>query len=127
MSTSIVLIVEDEKPIYTLLKEKLEKENFQVEIATDGEMGFKKALDLRPNLIMLDIILPKLDGMSMLKNLRKESAWGAKVPVILLTNVDPGSEKMNREITETQPAYYMVKSNWKLEDVMEKIKEVLQG
>lgn len=127
MSTSIVLIVEDEKPIYTLLKEKLEKEGLEVEIATDGEMGLKKALQLRPNLIMLDIILPKLDGMSMLKDLRKENTWGAKVPVILLTNVDPSSEKMNREITETQPAYYMVKSNWKLEDVMEKIKEVLQG
>jgi len=127
MSTSIVLIVEDEKPIYTLLKEKLEKEGLEVEIATDGEMGFKKALELHPNLIMLDIILPKLDGMSMLKDLRKENTWGAKVPVILLTNVDPSSEKMNREIAETQPAYYMVKSNWKLEDVMEKIKEVLQG
>lgn len=127
MSTSIVLVVEDEKPIYTLLKEKLEKEGLEVEIATDGEMGLKKALQLRPNLIMLDIILPKLDGMSMLKDLRKENTWGAKVPVILLTNVDPSSEKMNREITETQPAYYMVKSNWKLEDVMEKIKEVLQG
>lgn len=121
----LILFIEDEKSLSTLVTKKLEGEGFKVEVVADGETGFKKALELKPDLILLDIILPKTDGIILLKKLRKENEWGSKVPVILLTNLDPSSQEMNQAITETHPVYYMIKADWKLEDVIEKVKEVL--
>ncbi len=121
----LILFIEDEVSLSALLAKKLEEESFKVEIAKDGEEGFEKALELKPDLLLLDIILPKTDGMLLLKKLRKENEWGSKVPVILLTNLDPSSQEMNQAITETHPVYYMIKAEWKMEDIIEKIKEVL--
>jgi len=63
--------------------------------------------------------------MTMLKKLRRENKWGKNVPVILLTNVSANSDAVNAEILENQPSYYLVKADWSLSDVVEKVRERL--
>jgi len=76
-----ILVVEDEKDLVKLIRYNLEKENFRVLAANDAETGLIVARKQRPDLIILDIMLPKMDGLDFLRALRKES----QVPVVLLT------------------------------------------
>lgn len=117
-----ILIVEDEFALRDTLKEVLLHEGFSVFAATDGEEGLELALREHPDLVLLDIILPRMDGITMLKKLR-EDAWGKGVRVILLTNVDTTKEVAT---AIEQGAYeYLVKSDWKIDDVVTMIKKEL--
>ena len=120
-----ILIVEDEVVVALPLLDTLKKEGFYVVKAKDGEEGLAVALRDRPDLILLDILMPKMDGLTMMKKLRAENEWGKTVPIILLTNLNPDSEEINNRIAEDVPAYYLVKTNWSMSDVIEKIKERL--
>ena len=120
-----ILIVEDEIVVALPLLDTLKKEGFNVIKAKDGEEGLAVALKDRPDLILLDILMPKMDGLTMMKKLRAENEWGKTVPIILLTNLNPDSEEINKRIAEDVPAYYLVKTNWSMGDVIEKIKERL--
>lgn len=117
-----VLIVEDETALREALVDKLTREGFDALEAKDGEEGLKIALKEHPGLILLDIIMPKMDGMTMMKKLR-EDEWGKGVPIILLTNLSATEEKIIKGIVENEPSYYLVKSDWKIEDVVKKVKE----
>ena len=77
----VILIVDDEKPIVDILKFNLEKEGFNVIFAHDGEAGLKFALEKNPDLILLDIMLPKMDGFDVCKKVREKS----NVPIIMIT------------------------------------------
>ncbi len=77
----VILIVDDEKPILEILKFNLEKEGFRVLGASDGEEGLNLALTQNPDLILLDIMLPKLDGFDVCKRIREKS----NVPIIMIT------------------------------------------
>jgi len=94
-------------------------------IAENGLNGLNTALAKRPDLILLDIILPVMDGMTMMSKLREENEWGRTVPIILLTNLSADDDERTREVAKNEPAYYLVKSNWSLEDIVEKVKERL--
>lgn len=120
---SKILIVEDDTSLLRAYMEKLTREGFEVQAAEDGESGLDLALKEHPDLILLDIILPKMSGMDVMKMLRADE-WGNKVPVIVLTNLEADSERV-REITRGEPAYYLVKLNYTIADVVAKIKEVL--
>lgn len=120
-----ILIVEDESSMLRSLSEKFEREGFQVFVATNGNQGLTEFRSKQPDLILLDIIMGEMDGLTMLKKLRSESAYGAKVPVILLTNLSPDDDHINSVITQTEPSYYLVKTNWKIEEVVEKVRSVL--
>lgn len=120
-----ILIIEDESSLLHSLVEKFEREGFRVFIATNGNQGLAEFRSKQPDLILLDIIMPEMDGLTMLKKLRSESSYGAKVPVILLTNLSPDNDRVNNIITETEPSYYLVKTNWKMEEVVEKVRSVL--
>jgi DNA-binding response OmpR family regulator len=76
-----ILVIEDEKDIVRLIKYNLEKESYQVLTASDGESGLTLARKERPDLIILDLMLPKIDGMQVCRTLRQES----KVPIIMVT------------------------------------------
>ena len=119
-----ILIVEDERPLRELLSQKLSSEGCSVLESGDGESGLKSALDNHPDLVILNLRLPKIDGIEVLRRLRAD-AWGKGVPVVILTVLDV-SDEMLKEIVAHQPSYYFVKSDWKLEEVIEKIKEVLE-
>jgi len=120
-----ILVVEDDPPVLKTLVDKLTEEGFRIIEAHDGEEGLMIADRDHPDLILLDIVMPKMDGMTMLKKLRQESEWGKSVPVILLTNLSPDEEKINKGITEDEPAYYLIKTNWSLNDVVQKVRERL--
>jgi DNA-binding response OmpR family regulator len=102
---------------------KLINEGFAVESAVDGEEGLKKALNSMPDLILLDVKMPKMDGITMLKKLRGEEK-GKQVPVILLTNVE-SNDRIVWDVVDTKPSYYLLKTDNRPETVVEKIKEVL--
>ena len=117
-----ILIVEDETSSLKALVDKFNREGFKTIEAQDGEIGLKKALKEHPDLILLDIILPKMDGLTALKKLR-EDKWGKDALVILLTNLS--DSKKVAEAVEHNACEYLVKSDWTIEDVVKRVKDKL--
>lgn len=117
-----ILIVEDEQALTLALNEKLTREGFELVNAGNGEDGLRLALKERPDLILLDIIMPRMDGITMLKKLR-EDKWGKTVEVIILTNLSDIAKV--QEALEQGTTDYLVKSDWKIEDVVARVKEKL--
>lgn len=76
-------------------------------------------------MILLDLLMPVMGGMEALKEIRK-SKWGETVPVIILTNLSATDEKLVESMISERPAYYLIKSDWKIFDVVKKIKEILR-
>lgn len=113
-----VLIVEDEISIRTALADRLRREGFIVLEAPDGEAGLTSARDLHPALIILDVMMPKMDGMAMLMALRHEGGWAQTVPVIVLTNLGSDDAEHTREIKEDPATDYYLKSNISLRDIV---------
>lgn len=124
MAAQTVLIVEDEEPIMNALVDKFGFEDFNVLKANDGEEGLKVALKEKPDIILLDIIMPKTDGLEMLRKLR-EDEWGSEVPVFMLTNLSD-MHKIS-EAMQYGMSGYLVKSDWKLDDVVQKVRDKLDG
>lgn len=117
-----ILIVEDDAPLLGALKAKFASEGFNVVTAVDGVEGLAAAVNEHPDLILLDIIMPRMDGLTMMKKLR-EDAWGKSARIILLTNLsDPG---MVMEALHDGAYDFLVKTDWKLEAVVEKVYSVL--
>ncbi len=126
--TKTILIVDDEKPLRDVLSKHLRKEGFMTEEAKDGAEGLKKALETHPDLILLDVMMPKLDGLGVLKELKKDK-WGQYVSVIMLTNIgDPIKAAEVTEIADTNMGIsdYLVKSDWKMDEVVQKVKQKLE-
>jgi len=117
-----ILVVEDEVSLLQALNLKLEKAGFEVLSAKNGQEGLTTALKEQPDLILLDIVMPVMDGMTMLKKLREDPQAG-DVPIIILTNLTD-SEKVS-EALANQSFDYLVKSDWSLEDVVKRIREKL--
>jgi len=110
-----ILIIEDEISLLKVLSKKFEEEKFTILKARNGQEGLAMALREHPNLILLDIIMPKMDGYDVLEKLNEDHN---KTPVIiiLLTNL---SDAKKVETARSQGVYdYLVKSDWKLEDVI---------
>lgn len=119
-----ILVIEDDQFLHKAIVTKLEKEGFNVLSAYDGKEGLDQALANHPDLILLDIILPVMDGMTVLEELRKDE-WGAKADVIILSNLS-GAEK-DTKIEENKVREFLVKSDWKLEDLIALIRQHLVG
>jgi two-component system, OmpR family, alkaline phosphatase synthesis response regulator PhoP len=118
-----ILIIEDELAYSKLLDDQLTAKGYQIIHAEDGEVGLEIAKKEKPDLILLDIRMPKMDGMTMLNLLRQDPA-GKKVKVIMLTNLEP-DDKMIGKVVSDQPAYYFIKSDIQFSDLLGKIKELL--
>lgn len=118
-----ILIVDDEQTLLSALVDKFTREGFVVSGAKNGQEGLKNAFINHPDLILLDIIMPVMDGMTMLSELRKDQ-WGKKTKVILLTNLSEAEKVVE---SHNQGVYdYLVKSDWKIEDIVKKVKEKLE-
>lgn len=118
-----ILIVEDDDSLRRAVVEKLSREGFIALQADSGITGLDCAFREHPDLILLDVVMPKMDGLTMLSRLR-EDAWGKGARVIMLTNVNDGEsvlESLNQSVFD-----YLVKSDWKLEDIVKKIRERLE-
>ena len=117
-----ILIIEDEKNLLDVLKIKLSDAGYEVETALDGISGLEKAKTVSPDLILLDLLLPKLDGMSLLRELKKEEKM-EKIPVVVLTNFF--NQKLYDTMIEAGAAGYLIKSDYKIEDIVAKVKGIL--
>jgi len=119
-----ILIIEDEPALRKILSDLLQKNNFSILEAKDGKEGVTLALEKHPDLILLDLLMPVMNGMEALKKIR-QNTWGEKVPVIILTNLNATDEKLVQDMVTERPLYYLIKSDWNINDVIKKIKEVL--
>jgi DNA-binding response OmpR family regulator len=117
-----ILIIEDERSLRKVLKDKIIQEGLEALEAGDGEEGLKIALAEKPALILLDIIMPKMDGIDMLRRLRLDD-WGKTVPVLVLTNLD--SESKVEAAMAAHTFDYLIKSDLSIEEVVKKIKDKL--
>ncbi len=118
-----ILISEDEGPLLQVLGEKFTNEGFVVFKAKDGIEAVDMALREHPDLILLDVIMPRMDGIMALQKIREDS-WGQGVPVIILTNLNDADTA--GEALKNRAYDYMVKSDWKLDDVVKKVRERLE-
>ena len=117
-----ILIVEDEIPLVKALSIKLKEENFEVFEAYDGEAGLALAEKCRPDLILCDIAMPKMDGLAMLEKMRATD-WGKDIIVIMLTN-SGSKEKLSAALSNWVTRYF-VKSDWDLEKIVAEIKKTV--
>jgi DNA-binding response OmpR family regulator len=117
-----ILIVEDEKLLRDALQITFEGKGFEVITAGDGEEGLAKALKKQPDLILLDVVMPKMDGMTMLKRLR-ENVWGRGAKVLVLTNLSDWSE--NKDAVEQNVLDHLVKCDWTMKEISEKVMKKL--
>ena len=117
-----ILIIEDEQPLLKILADKFTKEDFEVILTTNGKDGLDSALKNHPDIILLDILMPVMDGMMVLNELRKDP-WGKNASVILLTNLSDSEKKktgFHQGVSE-----YLIKSDLSLNDIVKKVKEKL--
>ncbi|MBI4407182.1 MAG: response regulator [Candidatus Kerfeldbacteria bacterium] len=120
-----VLIVEDDKFLSELISTKLDKEGFHISLAGDGETGLKKAEEFKPEIILLDIMLPGMDGFEVLEKLKAHAdASIKKIPVIILSNF--GQESKVERGLQLGAVDYLVKANFTTGEIVAKIKEILK-
>ncbi len=122
-----ILIVEDDPAARGVYLAVLEKSGFEVIVAVNGKDGLEKALEDTPDLILLDICMPVMDGFAMLSELRKTGEYGKNVPIILLTNLSADDEDIIKKVVQTEPVYYIVKSGFSINDLVNKINEALSS
>ncbi len=116
-----ILIAEDEKPLARAISLKLEKEGFLTEIVNDGEEVEKNIVKEKYDLILMDLMMPKLDGFTVLERIKTD---GVKIPVIIMSNLSQETDK-DRVIKAGALAYF-VKSDIKLFEVVDFIKNTLK-
>ena len=117
-----ILLIEDDSFLSGMYDTKLKLEGFDVVLAEDGAKGLELAVSQRPDIILLDIILPKMDGFTALKHL-KENTETKKIPVILMTNLGQ-KEDVERGIA-LGAQDYLVKAHFMPSEVVEKIRQYL--
>lgn len=123
-ATKKILIVEDEVPMLAALHDKFAEEGLKVILAKNGKVGLATALKTHPDIILLDILMPVMDGIKMLKRLRKD-AWGKDAKVIVLSNVSDNDRVV--AAVEQGTREYFVKTAWKLDSVVKIVKEHLKN
>ena len=119
-----ILLVEDEPVMLKLLVEGFKSAGFNVLQGKDGAEGVEAAASGHPDLIILDLGMPKMDGMTAMRKIR-ETDWGKKVPIIILTNYSANDEIMTGVIRD-EPSYYFMKTEWEIDKLLEKVKQELQ-
>lgn len=119
-----ILLVEDDEMLHSMYNQKFSNEGHDVVSAYNGSEGVAKAQSDKPDVILLDIIMPKMDGFVALKKI-KENDDTAKIPVIMLTNL--GQEEDIKKGKELGADDYFIKANHTPAEVVEKVKNLLGG
>lgn len=122
MENKKILIAEDDRVLLNLMRDELTAQGFEVLGASNGEEGLNLALKFHPDLILVDIMMPIMNGMEMTARLR-EDEWGKTVEIIVLTNLN--TENAVAEFLEKGAYDYLVKSDWSIDDVVKRVKEKL--
>jgi len=119
----LVLLIEDDTFLGNIYKTKFEMEKFKVIVATDGLEGLDMAKKKKPDIILLDILMPKMDGFEVLENLKKDKSL-VSIPVVLLTNL--GQKDDVDKGLGLGAVDYLIKAHYKPSETVDKVKSVLQ-
>ena len=117
-----VLVVEDDKFLQRLLVMKLTQDGFDVSGASDGEEGLRRIVTESPDLVVLDLIMPKMDGFEVLTQMRTNAA-SRDIPVIVLSNL--GQDEDVSRVKQLGAMEFLTKSDISIHEVVRKIKETL--
>lgn len=118
-----ILIIEDDKFLRELISQKLNKENYKVVEAVDGEEGIKKVKEEKPDLILLDLILPGIDGFEVLSKVKEDPSLN-QIPVIVLSNL--GQRDDVEKGLKLGAVDYLIKAHFTPGEIIEKIKSALK-
>lgn len=122
MATKI-LIIEDDKFLRELITRKLTDEGFSIIEAVDGEDGLKKIKESKPDLVLLDLILPSIDGFEVLSKIKADASI-ASIPIIILSNL--GQKEEVEKGLKMGAVDYLIKAHFTPGEIIEKIKNVLK-
>lgn len=123
MDSAKVLIIEDDQFLSSVLKNRLEKEGFTVVQAFDGEEGLAKLKEAQPDLILLDLILPKMSGFEVLEQISLDPQFG-RVPVVVASNL--GQESDIEKARSLGAVDYYVKVRVTIDQLAEMVKQLLR-
>lgn len=117
-----IAIIEDDAVISQMYRMKFEADGFDVQLANNGKRGIALAENFHPDIILMDLQMPEMDGVTALSIIRKE-AWGKDTPIIILTNL--GEEEAPKEIRDYGIHSYIVKAELTPRQVVQRVKEAL--
>lgn len=115
-----MLIIENEKPLLSIITDRFIKEGFEVISAANGKDGLDSALKNHPDIILLDIVIPVMDGATLLGELRKDP-WGKNAQIVLLTNLTNAEKKM--KVYQKGIFEYLIKCDIAIDEVVDKVKK----
>ena len=115
-----ILITEDEESLIRTLQDNLTAEDYTIDIARNGDEAIEKIRKKKPDLILLDLLMPKRDGFYVLEEIKKNSEWKL-IPVIVLSNL--GEDTMIKRAIKMGANDYFIKSQHQIDEVIKKIKE----
>jgi len=118
-----IAIIEDDQAISQMYRMKFEAEGYEVETAENGKLGFELAKAMRPDMILLDLMMPEMNGDECLAKIRKES-WGENVKVIILTNM--GEQEAPEILKNLSVLAFIVKANMTPRQVADLVKKYLE-
>ncbi|MFA5870846.1 MAG: response regulator [Candidatus Paceibacterota bacterium] len=121
-----IAVIEDDRPMSKSLVGELEDAGFEVITAFDGKEGLELILKEKPDLVLLDIAMPIMDGMTMLSQLRRSGEYGKHASIIFLTNLNADDQILDG-ITKNEPSYYFVKADYTVADVVTKVGDYLKN
>jgi len=120
-----VLLVEDDQILARLYQTKFQKEGFEIQLAYDGQEGLDKLKSFEPNIIILDLIMPRVDGFGFLEKFRADAVLSKKnIPVLVLSNL--GQDSDIKRAQELGAVDYFVKADISLGQMIEKVKKYLK-
>lgn len=117
-----IAIIEDDPVISQMYRMKFEAEDFDVQLANNGARGVSLVKEFQPDIILMDLQMPEMDGATALKEIRSHD-WGKEIPVIILTNL--GEEESPKEIRTLGIHSYIVKANLTPRQVVSRVREAL--
>jgi DNA-binding response OmpR family regulator len=118
-----ILIVEDDRFLRELIARKLKNEGFEVLEAVDGEEGFKRIKEEKPDLVLLDLILPGIDGFEVLARMKEDPVL-VSIPVIILSNL--GQREEVEKGLKLGAIDYLIKAHFTPGEIIEKIKNIVR-
>ena len=119
-----IAIIEDDQAISQMYRMKFEAEGYEVETAENGKLGFELAKAMHPDMILLDLMMPEMNGDECLAKIRKET-WGKNVKVIILTNM--GEQEAPVLLKDLDVLAFIVKANMTPRQVADLVKKYLEG
>lgn len=118
-----ILLVEDDKIILEMYHDKFINEGFDVETASDGQDGINKMKTFKPDIVLLDLIMPRVSGFDVLK-MAKADPELKKIPILVLTNIYADAEDL---VKNWGVEYFLLKANYTPENIATKVKQIISG